>query len=212
MRHLTPEELIDLAEGARAPASAPHLQRCAACREALAGLRTMLAIAADNEVPEPSPLFWDHFSANVQTAVAAEVGPDGTSGRSGLSWFGGLWARWTSLPETGPRGVAAAGAAVALLLVVVVLAIGLGWRGDGAGASRTVASDAAGAPMSELQNDDPSLAVMLELTRDMDLDTASDAGLATHVGGADGVISQLTAPERRELDRLLKEALAKPGP
>src|SRR6185436_8662720 len=35
-------------------------------------LRAMLAAARDVDVPEPSPLFWDHLSARVSEAVAAE--------------------------------------------------------------------------------------------------------------------------------------------
>ena len=49
-----------------------------------------------------------------------------------------------------------------------------------------------------------------DLAADLDWDGATDAGL-TALGGADGAVSQLTAGERRELDRLLKEVLTRPG-
>src|SRR5262249_18925978 len=71
--HLTPDELVDLAEGERPESSAPHLARCAACRAQLAEMRGTWAAAADADVPEPSPLFWDHFSQRVHDAVAADA-------------------------------------------------------------------------------------------------------------------------------------------
>ena len=71
MRHLQSEELIDLAEGARPESSALHLQTCDECRSRLTDLRAAMAAAAHVNVPEPSPLFWDHFSARVRDAVLA---------------------------------------------------------------------------------------------------------------------------------------------
>ena len=73
--HLQPDELIDLAEGTRAESSATHLAECAVCRLQLAELKAMMSAAADVDVPEPSPLFWDHFSARVRQAVDAEGAP-----------------------------------------------------------------------------------------------------------------------------------------
>ena len=59
--HVKPDELVDIAEGTRAESSAPHLATCDDCRRQLADVRTMMSAAAEVEVPEPSPLFWDHF-------------------------------------------------------------------------------------------------------------------------------------------------------
>jgi hypothetical protein len=73
MRHLSPELLIDLAEGTRPESSAGHLAECGECRQQLADLREMMAVAVSAEMPEPSPLFWDHLSARVRTAVAEDV-------------------------------------------------------------------------------------------------------------------------------------------
>ena len=66
MNHLSPEHLIDLAEGAAAESSAPHLQTCAECRRQLETLRGAMSEAAAVGVPEPSPLFWDRLSARVK--------------------------------------------------------------------------------------------------------------------------------------------------
>src|SRR2546428_190985 len=71
MSHLSPEELIDIAEGTRLETSVPHLATCASCREQLVDVREMMS-TVDVDVPEPSPLFWDHLSARVSAAVAAE--------------------------------------------------------------------------------------------------------------------------------------------
>jgi hypothetical protein len=60
--------------------------------------------------------------------------------------------------------------------------------------------------------DDPTLSLVADLTAGLDLDGAGEAGLTApaHAGGADDVVSMLTEDERRELQRLLKEELAKP--
>ena len=73
--HLRPDELIDVAEGARTEQSVPHLAACEMCRRQLVELKAMMSAVADVEVPEPSPLFWDHFSTRVREAVAAEGAP-----------------------------------------------------------------------------------------------------------------------------------------
>src|SRR5256885_17264553 len=70
--HLNADELVDLAEGARPESSTPHLAACPQCRAQLAELRATMSAVADVHVPEPSPLFWDHFSQRVHDAAAAE--------------------------------------------------------------------------------------------------------------------------------------------
>src|SRR5438093_9275944 len=71
--HLTPDDLVDLAKGTRPESSAPHLASCATCRAQLNEMRAMMSAAADVDVPEPSPLFWDHFSQHVHDAVANDT-------------------------------------------------------------------------------------------------------------------------------------------
>jgi hypothetical protein len=74
MYHLTPEELLDLAEATRPEVSSKsmsHLAACAVCRDQLADLRAALELVdpADVHVPEPSPLFWEHFSTRASPIV-----------------------------------------------------------------------------------------------------------------------------------------------
>jgi len=197
MRHLTPEEFVDLAEGARAEASTPHLRTCDACQRQLDELRAMMSAAADVEAPEPSPLFWDHFSARVGAAVASEGAPRRSS------WF-----------ARGPWGLAlplALGAAAAVALAV---AMTLGRRPSPAGpeAAPPALEAAAPAAASSLTwPDDPSLGLVASLAAGYDWDAASEAGLTTSLERADTAIGDLSPAERQELERLLKQEMRRPG-
>ena len=73
--HLGPDELVDLAERAHPESDAPHLLSCVQCRAKVDELRRAMALAAEVDVPEPSPLFWPHLSARVHDAVSAAEAP-----------------------------------------------------------------------------------------------------------------------------------------
>lgn len=77
--HLSPEERIDALDGALEARRQAHVDACGACQQELTALRQMadeLAASQAADVPEPSPLFWDHFQARVGAAVnAAEPAP-----------------------------------------------------------------------------------------------------------------------------------------
>ena len=195
--HLAPEELIDLAEGARAEDAVPHLRSCEGCRQQLVALRTMMSAVSSpgNDVPDPSPLFWDHLSQRVREAIAAE----GTPGSRFAGW------RWgTALPASW-RTWAMAGIAAAVLISIYVTAPRTLTPSGGRGG--------ASAPSAGLQPfgaaDDPSLLLFADLTEQMDSGAISDAGWSSHVGAVDEVVASLTDDERLELQRLLKEELAK---
>ena len=199
MRHLTSEQLVDLAEGARTEPSMPHLQSCEACRAKLAVLRATLSAAREVDVPEPSPLFWDHFSARVHEAVEAErAHPTSTfgrwwSGRTGPFWVGPLWVG---------------------SLAAVVLAIAIMTRGRVSESPTPAGSIAVVAePQAEVPDiaDDPSLSLVADLVTDLDWDAPVEAGLTTHLGVDDDVVTQLSDGERRELHRLLRAELGRPG-
>jgi hypothetical protein len=196
MRHLTSEQLIDLAEGGRAASSTPHLQSCETCRNRLAELRATLSVVASVDVPEPSPLFWDHFSARVHDAVEAERAA-GTSVFSRWSWL-----RLTPLW---------AGALAAVVLAIVIVTSG-GRPGQPVSAPAGPAASAAGPLDDSLSlGDDPSLSLMADLAADLDWDAASEAGLTTHVGVDNDAVTELTDGERRALNQLLKGELAHRG-
>src|SRR5262245_19463877 len=69
MSHLTERELVDVIDGALPPERQAHADACATCRGEIASLRAMLDEALTADVPEPSPLFWEHFSARVREGV-----------------------------------------------------------------------------------------------------------------------------------------------
>jgi hypothetical protein len=195
--HLQPDELIDLAEGTRAESSATHLAECSVCLLQLEELKATMSAAADVDVPEPSPLFWDHFSARVRQAVDAEGAPR----RSFWTW---------------PRvAISAASVATAVLAVVVTLNRGSGASGNTPLPTVVPAPVALPVASVDLLADpqsagDTALTLVAELSADMDFETARDAGLAAR-GSAEHAVTHLTGSELRELQRLLQEELARSG-
>jgi hypothetical protein len=72
--HLSPQESVNALDGVLPQNRQSHLDSCRSCRSDVDELRAMMTTVGDVEdVPEPSPLFWDHFQARVQTAVQAEM-------------------------------------------------------------------------------------------------------------------------------------------
>jgi hypothetical protein len=57
--------------------------------------------------------------------------------------------------------------------------------------------------------DDPALALVADLTSQMDQDAFDETGWTSHAGAADEAVDTLTDDERLELHRLLTEELAK---
>ena len=199
MRHLTSEQLVDLAEGVRPVSSVLHLQSCRACTGKLADLQAALSAAASINVPEPSPLFWDHFSARVHGAVEAE-----RTARTPDASAAGRWS-WV---RVSPLRVG--------VLAVVVVALLVGLHGTRPGLpvpvsprSTAVAGDPLGDPT--IITSDPSLSLVGDLAADLDWDAASEAGLTTHVGVDNDAVTDLTDGERQVLNQLLKGELAHPG-
>ena len=200
MRHLTAEELVDLAESAPADRSmqpepsTPHLRSCEVCRAKLAELRSTLSAAGAVDVPEPSPLFWDHFSARVHDAVEAE--------RANGTLTSGRWPSWRAVLRVGPLWVGS--------VAVVVLAVAIMTRGPvsdaptPAGSVAVIAEPQAGVTTVA---DDASLTLVADLVTDLDWDAAVEAGLTTHIGVDDDVVTQLNDGERRELHQLLRSEL-----
>jgi hypothetical protein len=188
--HLKPDELVDLAEGAGAESSVRHLASCEACRTELQTLKTAMALAADVDVPEPSPLFWDHLSRRVSDAVAAAGSPKP------------VWWSWLK--------PAAAGACAAIIIALAVNVRDARIRHDTAAPTASTAVVSEAMPDPQLDDTDPSLVLVAELTSEMDLDGATEAGLAPQ-GSAEHAVTHMDRAELRELRQLLKEALANSG-
>ena len=189
MAHLTAEQMLDIAEGTRPAAEFPHASSCAACAARVEEIARTIALAAAVDVPEPSPLFWDHLSDRIRNRVADEP--------SGSSWW----------PTFAPRWRFALAAAVAVL----VLALGVALR-RGAPASETTTAVALPEPaiVESLAaiDEDPALALLADLSTELDWDAASEAGLVPAHGAVDNVLVALTGEERDELRRILEEALS----
>src|SRR5262245_35372164 len=102
--HLTSDELIDIAEGTRSDAAFPHVRSCAECRQQIADLRATMSIAAEADLPVPSPLFWDHLSTRVRAAIEAERGPQfrgGVFARARTGLRPRSWMSWTTVTALG---------------------------------------------------------------------------------------------------------------
>jgi hypothetical protein len=102
--HLSPQEFVEAIEGTLVRARLDHLSACGECQAGVTELRDLLAnVEAARPVPEPSPLFWDHFSARVRAATTAAPPP-------ARSWWAASWRPFAT-------ALGAAGAvAIALLL------------------------------------------------------------------------------------------------
>jgi hypothetical protein len=209
MSHLTPEELIDLVEGTEAgdpidrSVLTGHLASCAECRRQFEDMRVMLAAAAETPVEEPSPLFWDHLSARVREAVAAES----ASRHSWRDRLGSLvsvsqW-RWT-----------ASAAALAVVVVAVALTFDRTANAPVRPPVDTVEADAQAlnqqpADVDANAAEEASLMLLADLAGDLTWEDASEAGLMMRSGTVEEVMHELTAEERAELHRLLQAELNK---
>ena len=190
MTHLSPEALLDVAEGTVPTDRHPHLAECRRCRDRLAELQAAIAaIAVD--VPEPSPLFWDHLSARVREATAAEPTPH-------EPW-------WASRKLMFPVVAAAT-------VAIILIAVSFGSRTTAPATSSTAFSTSSRSDAeAAVAADDPSLDLLGDLAGDLDWDTAAEAGMTMAVGAAEQALNELTTAERVELQRLLREALGGAG-
>ena len=178
MTHLTADELLDAMEGVLAAGRRPHLERCGDCRRQLAALSKTLSETQSVGVPEPSPLFWQHFSERVRTSIEAEPVRAG-------GWGGGL--RWQALALGG------------LTLIVMALVFAIPVRDD-----RLPESSVSG---TGLALSDDSWALVADMVGDVDWDTAHAAGVVPRPGTVEQALLELTPQEQQELTRLLNAEL-----
>lgn len=191
MSHLSPDELIDAVEHTLATERRVHLAQCAACEREVAHLAAVLHEARAIDAHEPSQVFWDRFSQRVRRAIDSEpaVPP--------------RLVRWFQWPVLVPIG--------ALAMLVVALVSALPERvTDRANARLALNRPAASSAQAEFDAD-AQWAMVEALVGEMDVVEAQQAGIATTPGSADKVISQLSADEREELLRLLREELKASG-
>lgn len=196
MNHLSRDERLLALDGALDGTRQAHLARCPACRTDVETLGRVVARVRAVDVPEPSPLFWDHLAARVGDAIAREPAPAPSRG-------------WWS-----PRlGWAAA--------AVVISAAGAGYfaRSQPPQPSSTVVGHVT--PAIEVPSDHDRSANVVDAPASVADDgwalitavadqAADDEAFAPQVGQAELSISALSADERRALAGELAAELA-PG-
>lgn len=188
MNHLSSDELVDLVEGTIGAERLAHVQRCAACGVQAEQLRTVLRDAKALSVPEPSPLFWQHFSARVNAALAADEAP---RPQWLPAWFG-----WRVLAPL---------AALALMVFALATSVPRDMV-----PTQSADVTAAGASIDLASVGEQEWAVLSEIVGPVDLDAAQDAGIV-RLGDAERAALQLSAAEQRELVRLLEAEINKAG-
>jgi hypothetical protein len=191
MGHLSSVDFVDLLEGATIRTAEQHLSECDRCRSEFAALKQTMSAAASTEIPDPSPLFWEHLSARVSEAVAQEA-----PGSGALPGPQSLFSGW--------RFRTAAGVAAAALVIVAAVALG----------PRSSAPPPALAqpdpPAVPAPLEDGSFGLVADFGRTLDWDDLREQmAVSTHTDRIDGGVGQLDSGERRELERLLKEELAR---
>jgi hypothetical protein len=197
MRHLTSDDFVAFAEGSLGADRAAHLATCDRCRVEARALASTLGRVREIEVPEPSPLFWDHFSARVRDAVEGE----GLDSRKPAAWL------------TGRAGIGLIPVAAALVLVVALTLVRAPVMAPGSAGDVPLDLVAAlpGPPPgpAALDADDASAEWMFvaNLAEESSLDDVMQAGFEVGPGTTDSVVPRLSTDERRELVRLLETEL-----
>ena len=191
MRHLTPDEFVDAAEGTLPAPRQRHLAGCETCRVQLAALVALMRDASGEPVPEPSPLFWNHFSGRVASAIQAEERHNARG-----------WTWWVQRPALVPL------AALAIVILAVVTTVPWGEPGMGTSAALATQVDSPGAVV-EASGDSGDWSALAELVGPLDWETAGAAGLSLAPGDADLGLLDLTLDERCELSRLIAGELAR---
>lgn len=189
MTHLTPEELIEALEDReaftrRSLGQGRHLAGCEHCQRELAELSNVLNDAKQvSVVPEPSPLFWQHFSERVRTAIDRDDDP-------GSAWPS--WLRWQVLLPLG---------AAAMIILALMISVPKQDPSDTFALQEPQALEAPEAP--------DNWVMLADLVGEISLDTANEAGVFVAPGLADRAVLELTADEQQELTRLLKAELTR---
>lgn len=180
--HLAPRQFIEAIDGTLAPAEQNHLRECDACRAEVESLRGMLReVEGSGGMPEPSPLFWDHFGDRVRAATAETP-------IAGASWWSAWW-----------RPITLAGAALSVVALAVLMR-----PGPHAPAAPEVVMSSAADPLPALDSD--SWDFVLGVADDLTWDDAQTV-VAPRVGTADAMIDELTPAERERFVKLLKQEM-----
>ena len=187
MKHFSSVEFVDAVEGRLPEPRRRHLDACAACAARVETLRQGVADARDVDVPEPSPLFWDHFANRITDAVRETP--------ASPSWW---------------RRPAVAIACSIVLAAAVVVAVDVRMRplerGGDATAPRTST-----APTERVLADDAAWDFLIDVESTIEQDDPHAAPLSIRPATVDRAVSDLSAAERQELRRLLADEIKRAG-
>lgn len=201
MKHFSPSEFVDYVEGTLDADRAAHVRACERCGREAEALRETAHETAIVELPEPSPLFWDHFSARVRDEIRKPP--------ARATW---TWAR------TGPLAAAVA----AIVIVAVVLASRAPVRVRAPIERKYAVSDPSyaktltAAPVSQelaspapesAEPDDETWTLLKDAAGDLQMDEARAVGLAVGPGIVDRAVLDLSPRERAELRRLIEDEI-----
>jgi len=198
MSHLSPAEFVDAAEGALVPARAAHLESCASCRQQATRVSGALTDARRVDVPEPSPLFWTHFSARVREQVERE--------RIAPAWRAQSWRERVTVRRLVP-------VASVLALVCAVIVSGLMTRERTAGVPPEAASIAAAVSADSTAAPDESEAwdVLTSAAAETPIEDAHAAGMGVPAGAIDRAVQRMSPEELDALGRLLQTEMRRSG-
>lgn len=195
--HLDKSEFVDWLDGTLPAARQQHVHECESCRITAEQLALSVRTAAADDMPEPSPLFWDELSNRVRLAVANEPPPRA--------------AFWHFLTMPSVHAAAAA-------TVIVILASVLVWRANPVPSSTPTDVTAAATiddvglddALDGLENDE-AWALVRAMAEDLEPDDLNFEGVAGRPGAVDNLALRLSDRERLELTRLLEEYTSKPA-
>ena len=191
-RHLEEHELVDFLDDALPPGRRTHLEQCEACRDRAESLAHILARAADAEIPEPPPEFWDRFSTRIREAVAKEAPEPALP----TTWF-----RW-------------AGLASAAVLVLALVLSQPGGRAPRPSDLAPLQNGSTSAPTSAGMTDagidletDEAWALVRSAADGLRLEDVHAAGIDAGPGSANRAAASLSDSERLELAQLLDDEI-----
>jgi hypothetical protein len=188
MTHLTPSEFVDLLEGQLPRERARHADDCELCGAQVETLRRALDESAALEVPEPSPLFWNHLSERVQKGIQETPEPH----------------RWWPSPQ-------ATLAWAATLVLVAVVGLRMLSRPVSDATSPTPVAQGSPSRIEEPGLDDEGWAAVRAAADGLGWDDVQEAGISAQPGLAEGAILGLSEAERQHLMKLLEEELKQSG-
>jgi hypothetical protein len=209
MSHLTDLELIAAIEDADRDFPAPrrrHLDACGSCRSRADDLRAVIVEAKDASVPEPSPLFWQHFSARVRQGIDGVDPGHATHESRIIGWLAQGSVRW------------ATGAA----LVVVLMIAGV-WQLNApsrrtasyGNTDRTAEARRPHQPPELVERQDldadPAWAVVRTVADSVEWNDDAVADIGVQPDAVETVARTLSAEERSELVKLLLAEAKRPG-